>query len=48
MDDTLNILLDKKADRLMNAKRYERTEGRTDTKASSYKRKLLTKPEKSN
>ncbi len=43
VEDTLNTLLDEEADRLTNASRYERTEGRLDTRAGSYKRKLLTK-----
>lgn len=36
-------MLDAEADRLTNASRYERTEGRQDTRAGSYKRKLLTR-----
>ena len=43
VEDTLNALLDEEADRLTNASRYERTEGRLDTRAGSYKRKLLTR-----
>lgn len=43
VEDTLNALLDEEADRLTNATRYERTEGRKDTRAGHYKRKLLTK-----
>lgn len=43
VEDTLNALLDEEADRLTNATRYERTEGRQDTRAGYYKRKLLTK-----
>jgi len=43
VEDTLNTLLDEEADRLTNASRYERSEGRLDTRAGSYKRKLLTK-----
>jgi len=43
VEDTLNALLDEEADRLTNATRYERTEGRQDTRAGHYKRKLLTK-----
>lgn len=31
VEDTLNALLDAEADRLTNASRYERTEGRKDT-----------------
>ena len=43
VEDVLNTLLDEEADRLTNATRYERTEGRKDTRAGHYKRKLLTK-----
>ena len=43
VEDTLNMLLDEEADRLTNATRYERTDGRVDTRAGHYKRKLLTK-----
>ena len=43
VEDTLNALLDEEADRLTNATRYERKEERLDTRAGSYKRKLLTK-----
>jgi len=43
VEDTLNALLDAEADRLTNASRYDRSEGRLDTRAGSYKRKLLTK-----
>lgn len=43
VEDTLNALLDEEADKLTNATRYERTEGRLDTRAGHYKRKLLTK-----
>ena len=43
VEATLNTLLDEEADRLTNASRYERSEGRVDTRAGSYKRKLLTK-----
>lgn len=43
VEDTLNAMLDAEADRLTNASRYERTNGRQDTRAGSYKRKLLTK-----
>lgn len=43
VEDTLNAMLDAEADRLTNASRYERTDGRQDTRAGSYKRKLLTK-----
>lgn len=43
VERTLNELLDQEADRLTNAKRYERSEDRVDTRAGSYDRKLLTK-----
>jgi putative transposase len=39
----LNALLDEEADRLCNAKRYERTEARKDTRAGYYPRALHTK-----
>jgi putative transposase len=43
VEETLNALLDAEADRLCNASRYERTEGRRDQRAGSYERKLQTK-----
>lgn len=43
VEKTLNELLDQEADRLTNARRYERSEERADTRAGSYSRKLLTK-----
>lgn len=43
VEKTLNELLDQEADRLTNARRYERNEERTDTRAGSYRRKLLTR-----
>ena len=43
VEDTLNALLDEEADLLTNAARYERTDSRVDTRAGSYRRKLLTK-----
>ncbi len=43
VEETLNALLDEEADRLTNAKRYERTDERLDTRAGHYDRKLLTK-----
>lgn len=43
VEDTLNAMLDEEADRLTNARRYERTDGRKDTRAGSYRRQLLTK-----
>ena len=43
VEETLNALLDAEADRLCGAGRYERSEGRRDTRAGSYDRKLHTK-----
>jgi len=43
VEKTLNELLDQEADRLTNAKRYERNDKRIDTRAGHYDRKLLTK-----
>jgi transposase-like protein len=43
VEETLNKLLDAEADQLCNAARYERTEGRRDTRAGHYERKLQTK-----
>ena len=43
VEETLNTLLDAEADELCNAKRYERTPDRVDTRAGSYTRKLQTK-----
>lgn len=43
VEETLNALLDAEADRLCGVKRYERNEGRVDTRAGSYDRKLQTK-----
>ena len=42
VQEALNSLLDAEADRLTNAKKYERTEGRQDARAGHYTRKLLT------
>ncbi len=42
VEEVLNGLLDEEADRLTNARKYERTEGRRDTHAGHYTRKLLT------
>lgn len=42
VEETLNTLLSEEADRLCNARRYERTEGRKDTRAGKYQRKLQT------
>lgn len=43
VEETLNALLDAEADRLCGAKKYERSDGRKDTRAGSYDRKLATK-----
>ncbi len=43
VEETLNGLLDKEADRLCNAERYEHTEARKDTRAGHYERTLHTK-----
>ena len=43
VEDTLNALLDAEADRLCDAKRYERTEARRDLRAGTYQRKLHTR-----
>jgi transposase-like protein len=42
VEETLNALLDAEADQLCQARRYERTEGRKDTRAGHYTRKLHT------
>src|ERR1700739_970194 len=43
VEETLNALLDAEADRLCNAQRYERSEGRRDTPPGHYERGLQTK-----
>ena len=43
VEEALNALLDAEADRLCGAGRYERSEGRRDTRAGSYDRSLDTK-----
>ncbi len=43
VEETLNALLDAEADHLCGAKKYARTEGRKDTRAGSYDRRLQTK-----
>jgi transposase-like protein len=43
VEETLNALLDAEADHLCGARKYERTEGRKDTRAGSYDRHLQTK-----
>jgi transposase-like protein len=40
VEETLNALLDAAADRLCNARRYERAEARRDTRAGHYERSL--------
>jgi putative transposase len=42
VEETLNGLLDKEADRLCGAERYEHTDARSDTRAGHYERKLQT------
>jgi len=43
VEQVLNGLLDAEADALCNAKRYEHSPDRLDTRAGTYKRKLLSK-----
>jgi putative transposase len=43
VEETLNALLDAEADQLCGARKYERTEGRQDTRAGSYERQLHTR-----
>ena len=43
VEETLNALLEEEADRLCNARRYERTPDRVDTRAGHYERGLQTK-----
>jgi putative transposase len=43
VEETLNTMLEAEADRLVNAKRYERTQTRRDTRAGHYTRSLHTK-----
>ncbi len=43
VQETLNQLLDEEADRLCNARRYERSSSRKDTRAGYYRRKLHTR-----
>jgi transposase-like protein len=42
VEETLNAMLDAQADQLCNAQRYERSEGRKDTRAGHYARTLHT------
>jgi putative transposase len=43
VEEALNALLDAEADHLWGARKYERSEGRKDTRAGSYDRQLHTK-----
>ncbi len=43
VEDTINALLNAEADAICQASRYQRSPDRQDTRAGSYKRKLLTK-----
>ncbi|WP_406672201.1 IS256 family transposase [Natronospira sp.] len=43
VEETLNSMLDAEADRLVNAERYERSEGRRDYRSGHYERQLHTK-----
>jgi putative transposase len=43
VEEALNALLNAEADHLCGARKYERTEGRKDTRAGSYDRQLHTK-----
>jgi Transposase and inactivated derivatives len=43
VEEALNAMLDAEADRLCGAGKYERSEGRKDTRAGSYERSLETK-----
>ena len=45
VQEILNTLLDAEVDRLCQARRYERTAARTDTRAGYYTRKLHTRAE---
>src|SRR5271154_4610 len=43
VEEALNALLNAEADHLCGARKYERSEGRKDTRAGSYTRQLHTK-----
>jgi putative transposase len=43
VEETLNAMLDAEADRICNAKRYERSPDRKDTRDGHYTRKLGTR-----
>ena len=45
VEDTINSLLDAEADAICNATRYQHSPDRLDSRAGSYKRKLLTTDE---
>ena len=42
VEETINNLLDAEADAICNASRYQHSPERLDSRAGSYKRKLLT------
>ena len=42
VEDTLNTLLNEEADAICNVSRYQQSPDRQDTRAGTYKRKLLT------
>ena len=44
VEEVLNKLLSAEADAICNASRYERSPDRLDTRAGTYRRKLLRKP----
>ena len=48
VEEALNAMLDAEADRLCGAGRYERSEGRQDTRAGHYERNLKTRAGKVN
>jgi len=48
VEETLNEMLEQEAEQLVGAERYERTEGRKDTRAGHYNRGLETKAGKVN
>ena len=43
VEETFNTLLEEEADRVCEAKRYQRSDHRADTRSGHYPRKLLTK-----
>ena len=48
VEETLNAMLEQEAEQLLCAERYERTEGRKDTRAGHYNRGLETRAGKVN